>query len=91
MFFDKYAYFCSIILKHISVMEITISTRQILKLLQLLSWIIFIGLCVQAGGIVFSAVYSFAINPANTRHFWENIDLSGFTGTTPGNLSLWFY
>lgn len=57
-------------------MELTISTRQILRLLQILSWIIFIGLCVQAGGIIFSAVYSFAINPANTRHFWEGLDLS---------------
>ncbi len=58
-------------------MELKITTQQILKLLQVLSWIIFIGLCVEAGGIIFSTIYSFAINPAHTRNFWEGADLSG--------------
>ena len=36
-------------------MEIRITTNQILKLLEVLSWIIFIGLCIEAGGIAFKS------------------------------------
>jgi hypothetical protein len=57
-------------------MEIKITTKQILKILQVVSWIIFIGLCIEAGGIVFSAIYTFAINPAKASNFWEGADLS---------------
>lgn len=57
-------------------MEIKITTNQILKVLQILSWIIFIGLCVEAGGLVFSTFYTFFINPVNTNNFWEGADLS---------------
>lgn len=58
-------------------MTITITTNQILKVLQILSWIIFIGLCIEAGGIVFNTFYTFFINPVNTYSFWEGTDLSG--------------
>lgn len=58
-------------------MEIKITTNHILKVLQILSWIIFIGLCVEAGGIAFNTFYTFFINPANTHSFWEKADLSG--------------
>lgn len=58
-------------------MELKITTRQMLKILQVVSWIIFIGLCVEAGGIAFSAVYTVAINPAKAHNFWEGADLSG--------------
>lgn len=57
-------------------MEIKITTQQILKALQLLSWILFIGLCVEAGGIIFNTLYTFFVNPANTYSFWEKADLS---------------
>ena len=57
-------------------MEIKITTKQMLKILQVLSWIIFIGLCVEAGGIIFNTIYTFAINPANTKSFWEGANLS---------------
>jgi hypothetical protein len=58
-------------------MEIKITTNQVLKALQLLSWIIFIGLCIEAGGIIFNTFYTFFINPANTYSFWGKADLSG--------------
>lgn len=57
-------------------MEIKITTNHILKVLQLLSWIIFIGLCIEAGGIFFNACYAFFINSGKAFSFLEGIDLS---------------
>jgi hypothetical protein len=54
-----------------------ISTKQILKVLLLLSWIIFMGVCIEAGGCIFSAFYTLMINPVNAAHFWTGNDLSG--------------
>lgn len=53
-----------------------ISTKQILKVLYVLSWIIFIGVCIEAGGSIFSAFYTLVINPVNAATFWEGNDLS---------------
>ncbi len=57
-------------------MELKITTTQILKILQVISWVIFIGLCIEAGGILFSGIYSFVINPVNTYSFGKAADLS---------------
>ena len=57
-------------------MEIKITTNQILKILQVLSWIIFLGLCVEAGSIICIALYKFFINPTSTYNSLEGIDLS---------------
>ncbi len=57
-------------------MEIRISTTQILKILNILSWIIFIGLCIEAGGIIFNAFFTHFINPDAAKSFWKEIDLS---------------
>src|SRR5580765_6521241 len=54
----------------------TISTKQILNILLILSWIIFIGVCIEAGGSIFSAFYTLVINPINAATFWEGNDLS---------------
>ncbi len=53
-----------------------ITTNQILKFLYILSWIIFLGLCVEAGGILFNAVFSL-LNPIGSKFFWNQVDLSG--------------
>jgi hypothetical protein len=58
-------------------MEIKISTRQILKVLYVFSWIIFIGVCIEAGGFIFNAFYTLVINPDGAGKFWQEIDLSG--------------
>lgn len=58
-------------------MEIKITTKQILIFLHLISWIIFIGLCINAGGIIANAIYSVVINPVAAEKFWLEIDLSG--------------
>lgn len=52
-------------------MEIKITTTQILKVLQLLSWIIFIGLCVEAGGIIVNTFITLFLNPGGVGNFWE--------------------
>ena len=65
-------------------MEINISTKQILKILYVISWIIFIGVCIEAGGIIFNAIFTMVLNPVNARHFWQDIDLSGLYQYDPG-------
>ncbi len=52
-------------------MEINITTRQLLKVLQILSWIIFIGLCIDAGGIAVNTIITLFINPLGVKNFWE--------------------
>jgi DUF2975 family protein len=54
-----------------------ISTKQVLKILTVLSWIIFIGVCIEAGGSIFSAFYTLVINSINARTYWAQNDLSG--------------
>lgn len=63
----------------------TLSTKQILKLMLILSWIIFIGVCIEAGGCIFSACYTLLINPINAAHFWAGNDLTGLYKHDPGN------
>ena len=55
-------------------MEIKITTTQILKALQVLSWIIFIGLCIQAGGLIVNSAITLFINPSGVKNFWEGSD-----------------
>src|SRR5438874_8719185 len=57
-------------------MEIKINTKQMLKILYLLSWIIFVGICIEAGGIIFNAFFTLVLNPNDARHFWQQVDLS---------------
>lgn len=54
-----------------NIMEIRITTNQILKVLQILSWIIFIGLCIEAGGITVNTIITLFINPLGVENFWE--------------------
>jgi hypothetical protein len=56
-------------------MEIKIGTKHILSLLNILSWIIFIGLCIEAGGIIFNAVYAL-YKPVVAGHFWNSTDFA---------------
>lgn len=58
-------------------MEIKIGSQDILKTVNIIAWIIFIGLCIEAGGIVFNAFYTLLINPIGAKNFWMKADLSG--------------
>jgi hypothetical protein len=50
-------------------MEIKITTRQILKILYVISWVIFIGVCIEAGSFFFNAVYSLTVNSRAADYF----------------------
>lgn len=56
------------------IMGIKITTDQILKILQILSWIIFIGLCIETGGIVVNTIITLFINPLGVENFWVGAD-----------------
>lgn len=56
-------------------MEIKISTGQILKILYVFSWMIFVGLCIEACGFLVNAVFAL-VNPAIVAHLWQQVDLS---------------
>lgn len=55
-------------------MEIKTTTTHILKALQILSWIIFIGLCIEAGNIILSTIIMLIIKPTTSVYFWEGAD-----------------
>lgn len=57
-------------------MEIKITTSQILKFLCVLSWIIFVGVCIEAGGFIFNTLFTLFINPVGAHKFWQQVDLS---------------
>lgn len=57
-------------------MELKITTTQILKVLYILSWIIFIGVCIEAGGIIFNTFFSLVLNPIGANNFWQGVNLS---------------
>ena len=58
-------------------MEIRITTKHILWVLYILAWIIFIGLSIEAGGILFNSFYTMFIKPIGAQFFWNKMDLSG--------------
>lgn len=66
-------------------MEIKITTQQILKLLQVISWIIFVGLCVEAGAVIFHLICTLAMNPASKGYAWDVAKLSGLYNYDPGH------
>lgn len=56
-------------------MQITVSAKQILSVLLVLAWVIFIGLCIEAGGYITNTVFALA-NPDLVPRLWHQADLS---------------
>jgi hypothetical protein len=52
------------------------STKLILKILYVLAWIIFVGVCIEAGGFLTNSIFTMFLNPVGARHFWQEVDLS---------------
>jgi len=48
----------------------------ILKALNILSWILFIGICIEAGGFIFNTFFTLLLNPAGASKFWTQVNLS---------------
>lgn len=51
-------------------------TDYILKALHVISWIIFIGVCIEAGGFIFNAFTNLILTPAGAEKFWTEVNLS---------------
>ena len=51
-------------------------TDYILKALNVVSWIIFIGVCIEAGGFIFNAFFTLILTPAGADKFWIEVNLS---------------
>lgn len=52
-------------------MEIRITTEQVLKVLNVISWILFFGLAVEAGAIAVNTFFAAFINPDQAKNFWD--------------------
>lgn len=57
-------------------MEIKIGTNQILTALHVLTWIIFLGLCIESGAIIFNSTLTLIKGSFNTNGYWNGADLS---------------
>lgn len=53
-----------------------LSTKFILKILYVIAWVIFVGVCIEAGGLIVNAVSTMLLNPVGAKHFWQQVDLS---------------
>lgn len=47
----------------------------LLKVLHVISWIIFVGLCIDSGGLIVNAFVCLFMNPAAAAHFWGGLNL----------------
>ncbi len=45
--------------------------------LQIVAWVIFIGLCIEAGGFLTNTIFTSFFNPDAAKKFWSQLDLSG--------------
>ncbi len=51
------------------------STDLFFKTLNILAWIIFVGLCIESGGIIVNAFISLFVNPVASSKFWGGRNL----------------
>jgi len=52
--------------------------------LYVFSWIIFIGVSTEAGGIVFNAIFTLALKPEHSQFIWKEVDLTALYNYDPG-------
>lgn len=45
------------------------------KALNVISWILFIGICIEAGSFIFGMISTLVLRPAGTEHLWIQADL----------------
>ena len=55
-------------------MNLIIKTKHILMLLQWISWILFIGLCIDTGGIIFNTIYNLIRQPEQLDSYWQGAE-----------------
>ncbi len=60
-------------------------TSQILKSMKVVSWIIFIGICIKAGAILISFIVSLFVNQEATKDLYLGLDLSSIYSFSQGH------
>ena len=58
-------------------------TSQILKAMKIVSWIIFIGICIKVGAILISFIVSLFVNQEATKDLYLGLDLSSIYSFSP--------
>ncbi len=48
----------------------------ILKTLNVVSWIIFVGVCIEAGGFIVNTFFTLLLGPVGAHKFWTEVNLS---------------
>lgn len=61
-------------------------TNQVLNVMKVVTWIIFIGLCIKTGAILISTFISLFINPDAAKNLYLGLDLSQLY-----NVNIWYY
>ena len=61
-------------------------TKQILATMNFMAWIIFIGLCIKTGAILYSFFVSLVINPVGAKNLYLGLNLSDLY-----NFNIWHY
>ena len=61
-------------------------TKQILDVMKVLAWIIFIGLCIKTGAILITSFISLFINPEAAQNLYLGLDLSELYTS-----NIWYY
>lgn len=51
-------------------------TSQVLGIMKIVSWVIFIGICIKTGAIIISSTVSLFVNPEATKVLYSGLDLS---------------
>ncbi|WP_428225000.1 DUF2975 domain-containing protein [Flavobacterium sp.] len=57
-------------------MEIKIGSKAVFIILQVILWIIFIGLAIDGTGLLVKTIATLGLNPENADKFWKAIDLT---------------
>ena len=60
-------------------------TKQILSVIHVIAWIIFLGLCIKTGAIIYSTFVSLYINPVGAQNLHLGLDLSGLYNFDKGH------
>jgi len=61
------------------------TTKLILTMLHVVAWIVFLGLCVKMGAILYSFFVSLAINHEGSKNLYMGLDLSGLYSFDTGH------
>lgn len=61
-------------------------TKQILAIMNIISWVIFVGVCIKTGSILYSFFVSLVINPEAAKNLHSGLNLSNLY-----SFNIWHY